>query len=114
MRTGSYFTVAANAVGVDTQTYNEWIRQGQRDRSGPCHDLWREVRRASAEAEVAHVANVTSSESGWRASAWWLERRHSKRWGKTLAADVTSGGKALRAPVVALLPPLDEDDDVEP
>jgi hypothetical protein len=42
------------------------------------------VRTAEAEAEMQAVATImrAAEQGDWRASLWWLERRHPAEWGR--------------------------------
>lgn len=47
-------------------------------------DFAEAVRKAEADAEVRHVANIAkaANDGTWTASAWWLERRQPADWGR--------------------------------
>jgi hypothetical protein len=80
---GHYREVACKLAGIDRRTLLNWLKRGQRERSGVYRDLYLAVERAEAKAEVFHLKNIeTASTKSWFASAWFLERKHPERWGK--------------------------------
>ena len=84
---GHYREVACKLAGIDRKTLLNWLKRGQRERSGVYRDLYLAVERAEAKAEVFHLKNIeTASVKSWFASAWFLERKHPERWGKPLTS----------------------------
>lgn len=80
---GHYREVACKLAGIDRRTLLNWLKRGQRERSGVYRDLYLAVEQAEAKAEVFHLKNIeTASAKNWFASAWFLERKHPERWGK--------------------------------
>ena len=82
---GHYREVACKLAGIDRWTLLNWLKRGDRERSGVYRDLYLAVEKAEAkaEAEVFHLKNIeTASVKNWFASAWFLERKHPERWGK--------------------------------
>ncbi len=70
-------------AGIDRKTLLNWLKRGERERSGLYRDLYLAVEQAEAKAEVFHLKNIeTASVKNWFASAWFLERKHPERWGK--------------------------------
>ena len=47
--------------------------------------FWREIKKAEAEAEAAAVLHIkqAAQDGTWQAAAWYLERKHKDRWGKS-------------------------------
>ena len=77
---GHYREVACKLAGIDRKTLLNWLKRGERERSGLYRDLFLEVERAEAKAEVFHLKNIeTASAKSWFASAWFLERKHPER-----------------------------------
>ncbi len=80
---GHYREVACKLAGIDRRTLLNWLKRGERERSGLYRDLYLAVDKAEAKAEVFHLKNIeTASVKNWFASAWFLERKHPERWGK--------------------------------
>jgi hypothetical protein len=66
-------------AGIDRKRLLNWLKQGERERSGIYHELYMAVE--WAEAKVFHLKNIeTASVKNWFASAWFLERKHPERW----------------------------------
>lgn len=92
---GAFATVAARAGGISGATYRAWMARGrdaERDGDGsavneadlPYVEFHESIREAEAKAEVAAVALIQQAarRGEWRAAAWFLERKHSDRWGR--------------------------------
>lgn len=62
--------------GITEDTFANWLARYP--------DFSDAIKRAEADAEVRHVANIAraAQEGTWTASAWWLERRHPQDWGR--------------------------------
>lgn len=75
---GHYREVACKLEGIGKVLLN-WLKRGERERSGIYYELYLAVERA----EVFHLKNIeTALAKSWFASAWFLERKHPERWGK--------------------------------
>ena len=89
---GHYREVACKLAGIDRKTLLNWLKRGERERSGVYRDLYLAVEQAEAKAEVFHLKNIeTASTKSWFASAWFLERKHPERWGKREAPPANDG-----------------------
>lgn len=75
--------------GITMETLLQWEKRYS--------EFSEQTKDAEARAEVAHVANIAkaSREGIWTASAWWLERRKHKDWGKLDRVDLTSDGQRI-------------------
>lgn len=96
---GVTWEVAAAACGIDKSTLHGWRKKGATDLElgSPTvfADLVDRLARASAKAEALHVANIAAAGViDWRASAFYLERRASARWGKRDKVDVDINERA--------------------
>jgi hypothetical protein len=76
IRGGNTRTAAAAAVDVHRETLSIWIEENPSFSDA--------IQKAEAQAELAHVRVIksTAEEGNWFASAWWLERRRYRDWGK--------------------------------
>lgn len=84
---GHYREVACKLAGIGKVLLN-WLKRGERERSGIYHELYLAVERA----EVFHLKNIeTASAKSWFATAWFLERKHPERWGKREAPPADDG-----------------------
>lgn len=80
---GHYREVACRLAGIDRKTLLNWLKRGEREKSGLYRDLYLAVDKAEAKAEEFHLKNIkTASAKNWSASAWYLERKHPERWAK--------------------------------
>lgn len=93
LRAGAFVEDAAESVGVAKQTIYSWLSRGEEhagedDSKIPESqrvyvEFMRGVEKARAQGRVWHVANLRRhAEDDWRASAFFLERTDSSRWGK--------------------------------
>lgn len=81
LRDGNTHRAACAQGCIDQGTFIDWQRRYP--------DFANAVKRAEAEAELKHVANITkASETNWTASAWWLERRFPDDWGRKDRLDI--------------------------
>lgn len=98
VRKGNFLSVAAGAAGISRVTLMHWLKAGEMTNSGTYHDFFISLRAAQKEAEANHVRNITDkSQEDWKASAWYLERKHHERWGKQDSVGVKlSGGVDVR------------------
>lgn len=86
LRLGMYQREAAQAAGIDPDTYYRWLRQGEQQQSGAYRSFHDAVKKAMAEGEQALLARIqmAANEGTWQAAAWILERRHRERWGRSV------------------------------
>ena len=117
---GAYAIVAAKAAGVSETTYYRWLEQGSKPDASPAfRAFWESVKEAEAAAEIANVALIRqAAQAGtWQAAAWYLERKHSDRWGRTSKLQAELSGpngdpiqvEDTRAALLALLDERAED-----
>ncbi len=107
LRAGHYAKVAAARLGIDESTYYRWLQRGEATLKAAAAGepvaakdrqyarFVERVREAEAEAEQTALRRVLRSED-WRATAWFLERRHPGRWARRQGVDVTSKGQPIR------------------
>jgi hypothetical protein len=109
IRATSSKEAAVSLAGIDLKTLRNWMRRGRKERDGLYRNLFLAIRKALAEFESFHAANIASVARGkpgrnvktervlpdgtketviekeptqfpqWTASAWLLERRNP-RW----------------------------------
>ena len=96
LKAGSYVEDACRAVGITTTTFYNWIQRGniQRERQGaglpiepneaPFLEFLDTIEIADAEGMVSHLMNRDNAakNGAWQASAWILERKQPKKWGR--------------------------------
>jgi hypothetical protein len=96
---GHFLKTACALAGVTPQAFHYWRRRwekGDPDAQGFA-DFFVAVGKASAEAEIEALEKLLRGGPGWRAQAWFLERRFPRRWGARTKAEVSkpSGGPIL-------------------
>ena len=89
---GNYLSTACEASGL---TYNGFLHWRQRwekgDPAAKVYDnFFRSVERAISVGETSALDRVKDGGPGWQGSAWFLERRHHKRWGKKETVEIVS------------------------
>lgn len=83
IRDGNTIKDSCLMAGISRASLYRWLRT---DKS-----LRIELKRAEVEGVKFHLANITkASERDWKASAWWLERKYPKQFGKPRQIEVNS------------------------
>lgn len=81
---GNYLKVACEAAGVTFQLIYHYRKKWEAGDPSVTHldQFFESLKRAVALAEAASVRDIRSGREGWQGQAWFLERRHPKRWAK--------------------------------
>lgn len=92
---GCTYKDAAEAAGVEYNTFNEWMKKGAEAKSGAYHEFNEAVQVANAQcaANFTRVIQNAAAKGDWKASLEWLKRRRRGEWGDNV--DVTSGNEKL-------------------
>ncbi|MBX9790187.1 MAG: hypothetical protein K2Y37_14820 [Pirellulales bacterium] len=117
-RAGQWRSTAATAGGIDYATLKRWLNRAA---SEPAYaEFRRELLEAERAAELDALAGIRSAgRDDWRALAWYLERRHAKRWAKRehlttrlhLAGQTPGDQETLLAEIEAQLTAAESDPD---
>jgi hypothetical protein len=96
LREGNYIETACDYAGISRSIFYAWLQEAEKPNAKKIFlELKDTVDRARAEAELRNVRRIQIAAEGikdkdgnytinpsWQASAWWLERSHSKKWGR--------------------------------
>jgi transposase len=83
LKWGNYIETACAYCQVSKTTLYEWMKLGNREEEGIHRDFLNAVHSAMAEAEMRDVQNIfNAAKTDWKASAWRLERKFPKKWGR--------------------------------
>lgn len=83
LKSGVPVVHACDAVGICPATYYDWIKLGERAKSGQYHEFYLNVKKARAEAIARNVAIIQKAAGhSWQAAAWWLERTCPAEFGR--------------------------------
>ena len=96
LRAGAYVDDSCRAVGITKTTFYNWLQRGniQRERlnagleieenESKFLDFLDAVEEADAEGIIGHLMNIDNAAKNgtWQASAWILERKQPKKWGR--------------------------------
>ena len=84
LEAGNYIDTACDYVGINRGTLYRWLSEAEQKNAKPIlKELSDTVRRARAVAEMRNVLRIQqAADDSWQAAAWWLERSHSKKWGR--------------------------------
>jgi hypothetical protein len=99
LRIGNYVVDVMGYLGIDESTYYNWQKRAKEvvkkikkkeitkenitDRQRILIKFYKSVKKAEKEAVLRNVANIQgASKKNWQASAWFLERRNYKEWGR--------------------------------
>lgn len=99
---GLTIPVACKAIGVSKPSWASWNAKGRKHEADGTDSQYREWWEAMCEAKASCEANLirmvsAGSASDWKAAAWVLERRYSKRWGKPEHRPESDAGDDLTA-----------------
>lgn len=92
---GCTYSDAAEAAGVDYQTFNNWMLTGKDKKSGKYFEFFEAVNKANAECakNFTRVIQSAAAKGDWKAALEWLKRRRRPEWGDNV--DVTSGNERI-------------------
>lgn len=77
LKSGVPVVHACDAVGISPSSYYDWMKLGERAKSGQHREFYLNVKKARAEAIARNVAIIQkAAKENWQAAAWYLERCH--------------------------------------
>ena len=88
MSEGNFFDTSCSLAGLDPKAGRDWLRRGARSKNpdDPYRRFFLEVEAARATSEDGAVLMIRRGQlEDWKAAAWWLERRHPKKWGAKIS-----------------------------
>lgn len=96
LEAGNYRKTAAALADVSETQFYHWMQRGETAKSGKYAEFAESVKKAEEKAKAYHLQQIRkASENGsWQASAWYLERKHYKEWGRKQQVDMTADVKA--------------------
>lgn len=102
---GNYVTTACQLAGISKSTYYHW--KGRAEENSEEHkEFFEQIAKAEAYAEADRLKHIkTAAENGqWQASAWYLERKYSDRWGRKDRVDqrIEVNGEVIQRNELAL------------
>ena len=97
---GATYKDAAEAAGVNYDTFNEWMRAGAEGKAGKFSEFFGAIRKAEAQCRLnmTRVIQSAAAKGDWKAAEAYLRRRDRVNWGDNV--DVTSGGEAITLKIV--------------
>jgi len=106
--------------GISDSAFYEWIQDAKKYLDGDTTikhaeikvDLMDAIKRAEAGFKAFHVNNITkSSRKNWTASAWLLERKYPKEYGRVDRNAVTITDNGMLGDILGLMKRIEENDD---
>jgi len=96
---GATYKDAAEAAGVAYNTFNEWMKAGEKQKRGQFREFNELVKRTEAQARNNYLATIAKAANtgDWRAALEYLKRRDRANWGDSV--DLTSKNEKLEAKV---------------
>lgn len=80
VRQGHYIETVCGVVGIHKSSYYLWMEKGEAGEQ-PYSDFYDAIKSAESAAEAEALEGIlTHGAETWQALAWFLERRHPKRW----------------------------------
>lgn len=90
LEAGAFLETAFVLAGVSKSAVYEWLRRGNREKSGPYRDFADSLKKANATCELRLLQVInTAAPRIWFASAWLLERRWPSKWARRTPAEGT-------------------------
>ena len=91
IRIGTAYELACNYAEISYVTFRNWIKRGERAKSGEYREFLKKVRLAEGKAVVGWLAKIEKAlnDGDWKAAAWKLSRRYPKNYGKRSTIEVT-------------------------
>jgi len=81
---GGFIETAVTLAGVSKDTFYQWLKRGNREKSGIYRDFTDSIKKALATAETHYMALIgRAAKTQWQAAAWMLERRFRHNWAKS-------------------------------
>ncbi len=92
---GATYKDAAEAAGVEYNTFNEWMKKGADAKTGAYREFNEAVGVANAQCAVnfTRVIQSAAAKGDAKFALEWLKRRRRAEWGDNV--DVTTLGKSL-------------------
>ena len=85
---GNYAKTACLSARISEETYYSWLNRGRKDRSESRKTLFSEflesveMAEAKAEADMVVLIKNAAVNGNVQAAQWYLERKHSDKWGR--------------------------------
>jgi len=101
LKAGVFISTACQIAGITEKTFYNWVRRGQSEDPSDIEfsRFLQSCSKIIAATEISAVASIRAAgKKNWKAFAWWLSRRHGKRWG----AHQEAGGQVQGRPPVPL------------
>jgi transposase len=89
---GLPYSLAASAAGITYQTFNEWIKKGQIEKSGKYFQFYQYIQKQNADAAKALLErlNDVADAVNCQVCMWILERRFPEEFGKRVYRKINS------------------------
>ena len=97
---GCTYKDAAEAAGIDYNTFNEWMKKGAAGKSGAYREFNEAVSIANAQCAVnfTRIIQTAAAKGDAKYALEWLKRRRRSEWGDNM--DVTSDGDKLEVRII--------------
>ena len=94
---GCTYKDAAEAAGIEYNTFNEWMKKGEEAKSGAYREFNEAVKVANAQCAVnfTRIIQTAAAKGDAKYALEWLKRRRRAEWGDNV--DVTTGGEMVKA-----------------
>jgi hypothetical protein len=98
LRLGAYIETAVAVCGINKENFYEWSRKGARKEDPLCEALVYAVEKAQAEAEQRDLLRIdkAAEDGSWQASAWKLERKFPRKWGRRDTLTMEGGEQPIQ------------------
>ena len=90
---GASYKDAAAAANVDYNTFNEWRKKGEAQKSGAYREFNEAIEKEQSAAVLRHLSiiNSAAAKGDWKASERWLRMYRPAEWNEKM--EVNHGGE---------------------
>lgn len=83
VRAGLPISPACDLAGINRDSFFTWMERGEAEESGIYRAFSDRIKTARATAQLEALEIVRSGAIGWQGSAWYLERCHTRSYGRS-------------------------------
>lgn len=103
---GATYELAAGYGGISYDTFNAWMKRGEKAASGMYRQFYEAVKGAESRAAVRWLARIDLADT-WQAAAWKLERRYPRDYGRRVWEHTGADGGPIQLAINGVI--LDDD-----
>lgn len=96
LQRGATYEIACDLAGISYKTLRNWIKRGEKQKTGEFFQFLQELKKTQATA-VVNLLDIIDKAAvkNWQAAAWKLERRYPETYGRTIHEHTGKDGKPI-------------------